>query len=82
LKRYVDDIANEVVESKLMLALIEIFSPVSVFDMHGKVVTRIAGESEETRALREQLNRKLQVLGRGTEICQQFVGIRCSGTRP
>ncbi|KAL5041207.1 hypothetical protein BDW71DRAFT_212352 [Aspergillus fruticulosus] len=78
LKRYVDDIANEVVESKLMLALIQIFSPVSVFDMHGKVVTRIAGESEENRSLREQLNRKLQVLGRGTEICQQFVGIRCS----
>ncbi|KAL2795462.1 P-loop containing nucleoside triphosphate hydrolase protein [Aspergillus keveii] len=82
LKRYVDDIANEVVESKLMLALIEIFSPVSVFDMHDKVVTRIAGESEENRSLREQLNRKLQVLGRGTEICQRFVGIRCSGTRP
>ncbi|KAL4982526.1 P-loop containing nucleoside triphosphate hydrolase protein [Aspergillus falconensis] len=78
LKRYVDDIANEVVESQLMLALIQIFSPVSVFDMHGKVVTRIAGESEENRSLREQLNRKLQVLGRGTEICQQFVGIRCS----
>lgn len=81
LKRFVDDIANEAVESKLMLSLLDIFSPVAVFNMDGKIVTRIAGESEENRSLREQLNRKLQVLNRGTETCQQFVGIRGHGMR-
>ncbi|KAI9040416.1 P-loop containing nucleoside triphosphate hydrolase protein [Aspergillus affinis] len=76
LKRFVDDIANEAVESKLMLALLDIFSPVVVVNMHGKMVTQIAGESEENRSLRDQLDRKLQVLTRGFETCQQFVGVR------
>ncbi|KAI9039398.1 P-loop containing nucleoside triphosphate hydrolase protein [Aspergillus affinis] len=75
LKRFVNDIANEAVESKLMMALLNIFSPVAVFNMHGKMVTQIAGESEENSTLRDQLNRKLQVLNRGSETCQQFVGV-------
>lgn len=64
-----------------MLALLDIFSPVFAFDINEKMVTSIAGESEENRSLREQLNRKLQVLDKGTVICQQFVGIRGSGMR-
>ncbi|KAL4861089.1 hypothetical protein BDV12DRAFT_208372 [Aspergillus spectabilis] len=79
LKQFVDDIANEVVKAKLVFALSSILSPVAVFDMPAKLITRIAGESEENQALREQLNKKLQVLKTGSEICKQFVGIRCSG---
>ncbi|PLB48781.1 dynamin family protein [Aspergillus steynii IBT 23096] len=53
LKHFVDDIANEAVELKLILALLDIFSPVVVFNMHDKRVTQIAGESEENRFLRD-----------------------------
>ncbi|KAL5335502.1 P-loop containing nucleoside triphosphate hydrolase protein [Aspergillus crustosus] len=67
------------VEAKLIFALSSILSPVAIFDMPDNLITRIAGESEENQALREQLNRKLQILKTGSEICKQFVGIRCSG---
>lgn len=44
-------------------------------------VTRIAGESEENRALREQLNKKLHILTKGLETCKRFIGIRTFGKR-
>jgi hypothetical protein len=47
--------------------------------MPAEKVTRIAGESEENQALREQLNKKLQILRTGYETCKRFVGIRASG---
>ncbi|KAL4778452.1 P-loop containing nucleoside triphosphate hydrolase protein [Aspergillus varians] len=81
LKRFVDDIANEVVEAKLIFALSEILSPVAVFDMPAKLVTRIAGESEENQALREQLNKQVHILRTGSDTCRRFVGIRASDFR-
>ncbi|PLN82654.1 P-loop containing nucleoside triphosphate hydrolase protein [Aspergillus taichungensis] len=76
LKRFIDDIANEVIEAKLMLSLLDILSPVAVFDMPPTLVTRIAGESEEYQELREHLTKKLLVLEKGSETCKRFVGIR------
>ena len=81
LKRFIDDIANEVIEAKLMLSLLNILSPVAVFDMPATLVTRIAGESEEYQELREHLTRKLLVLDRGSETCKRFVGIRGHGIK-
>ncbi|EAW11895.1 Dynamin family protein [Aspergillus clavatus NRRL 1] len=74
LKRFIDDVAVEVIELNLVQSLSSILSPVKVFEMPSELVTRIAGESKENRALRDQLNRKLQVLAKGLETCRQFVG--------
>jgi hypothetical protein len=76
LKRFVDDIAIEVIEAKLISPLHDIFSPITVASMPADLVTSIAGESEENRAQREQLNKQLEVLMKGTETCKRFVGIR------
>jgi hypothetical protein len=81
LKRFIDDVAVEVVEAKLMAALDGILSPVSVFQMSSDQVARIAGESKETRKKREQLTRQLEVLADGLETCKQFAEIRISGGR-
>ncbi|CAO1596636.1 hypothetical protein XANCAGTX0491_000470 [Xanthoria calcicola] len=40
------------------------------------LVTRIAGESEQNRAQREQLNKQLDVLVKGSETCKRFIGVR------
>ncbi|KKK14665.1 dynamin GTPase, partial [Aspergillus ochraceoroseus] len=80
LKRFIDDVAVEVVEVKLVQSLASIFTPVKVFEMPPNLVSRIAGESEETRALREQLNKKIQILGNGLGTCQRFAGSRGMGT--
>jgi hypothetical protein len=67
------------VEGKLLLALSTILSPVAVFEMPSELVTRIAGESKENQSLRDQLNRKLQILRTGFDTCKRFVGMRSFG---
>jgi hypothetical protein len=79
LKRFIDDIAIEVIETKLIAPLGDIFSPVSVSAMPADLVTRIAGESEESRELREQLTKQLDVLTKGSDTCRRFIGARLLG---
>ena len=81
LKRFVDDIAIEVIEAKLISPLYDIFSPITVTSMPADLVTRITGESEEDRAQREQLTRQLDVLMKGSKTCKRFVGIRVLGEK-
>ncbi|PMD54998.1 uncharacterized protein K444DRAFT_645836 [Hyaloscypha bicolor E] len=50
LKRFVDNIAIEVIKSKLISPLYDIFSPITVTSMPADLITRITGESKENRA--------------------------------
>ncbi|KAL8410370.1 hypothetical protein RB596_000180 [Gaeumannomyces avenae] len=79
LKRFVDDVAVEVIEAKLMSALDRILPPASVYQMLDDQVARIAGESDETRIEREQLSKELAVLRNGSETCKRFAGFKISG---
>lgn len=76
LKRFTDDIAIEAVEAKLLSPLGNVFSPVAVSAMPAELITRIAGESEENRAQREQLTKQLDVLMKGSDTCKRFIGVR------
>lgn len=55
------------------------FSPVAVSAMPANLVTEIAGESEESRAERDQLTRQLDILMKGSETCKRFIGARVLG---
>ncbi|KAH6857010.1 P-loop containing nucleoside triphosphate hydrolase protein [Chaetomium sp. MPI-CAGE-AT-0009] len=79
LERFIDDVAVEVIEAKLMSALDGILSPLSVYMMPADQVARIAGESEETRAERDQLNKQLDVLRNGLATCKRIVGLKING---
>ncbi len=81
MKRFVDDIAVEVIEAKLISPLGDVFSPVIVSAMPADLVTRIAGESEENRAQRGQLTKQLDVLMKGSDTCKRFIGIRILGEK-
>jgi len=76
LKRFIDDIAIEVIEAKLISPLGGIFTPVAVSAMSAGLVTSMAGESEENRAQREQLTKQLDVLTKGSDTCKRFIGVR------
>lgn len=76
LKRFIDDVAVEVVEVKLVQSLPGLFTPLKVFEMPSELVSRIAGESDENRALRQQLDKKLQILEKGLRTCRQFASDR------
>lgn len=81
MKRFIDDIAIEAVEDRLLSPLGNVFSPVAVSAMPADIVTRIAGESEENRAQREQLTKQLDVLMKGSDTCKRFIGIRILGKK-
>lgn len=49
--------------------------------MPADLVTRIAGESEENRAQREQLSKQLDVLMKGSDTCKRFIGVRLLGKK-
>ena len=80
MKRFVDDVAVEVIEVHLMSVLGDILSPIRVYKMDPILVYAVAGESKEVRALREQLMRQLEVLIKGAHTCRRFVGVKFSGT--
>ena len=49
--------------------------------MDAELVTRIAGESEENRCVREQLMKQLDVLMKGSDTCKCFAGVRLFGRK-
>ncbi|KAI8958841.1 dynamin family protein [Daldinia sp. FL1419] len=73
MKRFVDNIATEAIEQKLLAALPNILSPVAVFSMPPELTERIAGESQESRELREELTKKIKILQEGSDTCKRFV---------
>lgn len=78
MKRFIDDVAVEVIEAKLISRLDKILYPVSVFEMPPSQVANIAGESEESRTEREQLTKEVEVLRMGLTTCKSYVGFRIS----
>jgi len=81
LKRFIDDIANDAIEAKLISPLDGIFTPVAVSTMSADFVTSMAGESEESRTRREQLTKQLDVLIKGSDTCKRFIGVRLLGKK-
>jgi hypothetical protein len=63
----------------LVSALVEILSPIKVYKMKAELVADIAGESDESQSHRVQLNKQLEVLGKGAEICKHFAFARITG---
>lgn len=79
LKRFIDDVAVEIVETKLISKLHDIFSPMTVASMFDDKVNAIAGESEDSRVAREELNKQLEVLTKGSETCKRFIHVQDLG---
>jgi hypothetical protein len=71
MKTFVDNVSIQVVEEILIGDLWSIFSPSNVGEMEPSLISKIAAESPESQALRQQLERKLRTLQKGIEICQR-----------
>lgn len=71
LKTFIDNVTIQVVEGHLIGDIWSIFSPSDVGQMEPSLISKIAAESTESQALRQQLDRKLQTLKKGMEICQR-----------
>ncbi|RYO45292.1 hypothetical protein AA0116_g13311 [Alternaria tenuissima] len=73
IERFVDDVAVEAVEKGIVARLNDIVSPVKITSLTSDVMRSIAGESEESRAKRKQLENQLDVLVQGLETCNRFM---------
>ncbi|KAI0836511.1 P-loop containing nucleoside triphosphate hydrolase protein [Hypoxylon sp. FL0890] len=79
MKRFIDSIATEVIEQKILMPLSNILSPVAVFKMSPDLVELIAGESQESRKRREGLTKKIDVLQKGLKTCEHFMDAKLRG---
>ncbi|KAM3487985.1 hypothetical protein MY3957_008715 [Beauveria namnaoensis] len=75
MKRFIDDVAVEVIEACLLVKLNEIMDPTSIFTMKDADIARIAAETGESRAERAELEAKLKVLESGSEVCKTFAAL-------
>lgn len=72
MKRFIDDIAVEVVETCVVGQLNQLITPLSVSMMSDEEIARIASETEQSRVARKELETKLKVLRSGAETCKMF----------
>lgn len=79
MKRFIDDVAVEVIEACMLGKISEIMDPTSIFTMKDADIARIAAETAESRAARTELEAKLKVLGSGSEICKTFAALYVNG---
>ncbi|RYP43871.1 hypothetical protein DL768_009619 [Monosporascus sp. mg162] len=75
-KRFTDYVAVPLIEGKLLSELATILSPVSLFTMQANMVILIAGESRQSRILREELTRKIGVPKTGSVTCNLLMNFR------
>jgi hypothetical protein len=50
----------------------------AILTMPASTITQIAGETEESRAARAELQKKLQILAQGISICRQYAELELS----
>lgn len=79
MKSLVDNVAIHAVESILVSSLGDTMSPARVMRMTPEQVGNVAAESEENRAQREQLRRRLAILEAGLETCKRYAVRRSTG---
>ncbi|OTB00476.1 hypothetical protein M426DRAFT_324256 [Hypoxylon sp. CI-4A] len=79
LKRFIDSIATEVIEQRLLAEIADILSPVAVYKMRPDLVETIAGESQKSRKQREELTKKIDVLQKGLDTCRRFIDSKLIG---
>lgn len=79
MKRFLDNIATEIIELALIYALSSHVIFRQGYEMAPELVAHIAGGFGETQIHRDKLKRQLEVLSRGAETCRQFAVKRFSG---
>ncbi|KAK7960498.1 dynamin GTPase [Apiospora saccharicola] len=72
LERFIDNIAVEVIEVKIVSALVDVLSPGGVYKMDHTLIEALAGESKEDQDRRAQLTKQLEMLTHGIRTCERF----------
>jgi hypothetical protein len=80
LKNIIDALSHYAIEECLLGPLHDIFTPDSVYCLDDNIITRIAGESEQTTMERESLAKKLTILNDTQKILRRMDRQKPTGT--
>jgi len=80
LKTFVDNIAIQVIQRRIVRQLWDVFTPISLAAMGSEVVAKIAAESNSEQSRRALLQSKTAKLREGLDICQASLDGFHSGT--
>lgn len=72
MKLFIDNVPNLVVRANIASRLSTLFCPKSVFVMKPDTVKKIASETEEKKAQREDICSRLKTLKAGNDLCRQY----------
>ncbi|KAJ9145013.1 Interferon-induced GTP-binding protein Mx [Pleurostoma richardsiae] len=72
LKKFIDDVSVNAVETRLVQRLPDVFSPNVVWDLSDEAVERLGSEDESTVAERAGLTKKLNILEKGLRDLDAF----------
>ena len=72
MKLFIDNVPNLVVRANIASRLSTLFCPKLVFAMKPELVTKIASESEEKKAQRQDIGSRLAALEAGNDLCKQY----------
>jgi hypothetical protein len=80
LQRFIDDVSVEVVETCLIKQLEQVFNTLEVVKMSKEKISQIAGETERSKRIRDDLQKQLDVLTKGMDICKEFAVVDITST--
>lgn len=72
MKLFIDNVPNLVVRANIASRLSTLFCPKSVFAMNPVTMRKIASETEEKKAQRQEVCSKLESLKAGNNLCKQY----------
>ena len=79
MKSIIDAFGLYVVEACLFAKLTDIFTPTSIFGLDDTTISRVAAESEEALAERDELTKKLKVLEQTMKTMQRLRTLSSAG---
>jgi len=71
LNLFTDNVPTLAIQSPIIREVPKLLCPTTAFSMEADIIKRIAGETEEKVLEREAIERKLNVLDHGAQICKQ-----------
>ncbi|MCJ1251700.1 hypothetical protein MMC30_008935 [Trapelia coarctata] len=72
MRLFMDNVPSLAIQAPIILEVPSMLSPTAVSSMTGDIIARLAGESEEKRTCREELERRKETLENGARMCKQY----------
>jgi hypothetical protein len=67
---FADNVPALAIQSPIIRQVPQIFCPTTIFSMKADIIKQMAGETDEKVNEREEIERRLEILNKGADICK------------